>query len=229
MSYAANLLREKIDYGQFQAKYGWMKSLNPQGTCFMMSCRWLGEVVHRPFTTPRDRIETLSRNIAELVLWHAAYRQGMQEKAQRNSTIQNSLGRVGLRSELRKPDDAAIGVGRIPAGPSAQDRQDWEDGDWSGCGLGNIWCVVWKYIQAQKTPYGALMTYVPGPTKEGDAGHTVGEYAPKAGTLLIFDMNAGEFSVSGETEWQSWTGALDSFDTANGKINFVDLIEVWRK
>lgn len=219
MTYATLYLKYPFDYGDLRKKNAGLEGLNPDGTCFTMSCYWAKQLLERPSLPAPELAKLLAAQIMALAPIHAAYiKQTSANLSQneRNRGYVNAFKAVHVRCPTLRGsgDDFVPGISADPD-PSA---------DWMGCAHGDMWCVGYKWIMKQSNTRNFA-------TLLGDDKHTVGIFVAKGTTQIrIWDMNAGEFVVSGEKQWRAWSKEFEQAETAAGaSVKSVTLIELTRE
>jgi hypothetical protein len=220
MSYATTLLKYPFDYGALRKKHPRLEILNPLGTCFTMSARWAKELLNHPSLAAPELARMLEAEIEELAPIHQTYIKetaGTLPQDARNKGYVKVFDGFKLRSPTLRgaQDDWVPGVSRTIEAET----------DWDGCTPGDMWGFVYKWImKGSNTKHMAVLL--------ADDKHTVGVFLPKGNTQIrVWDMNAGEFLLSGRRQWMEWAAAFETNETGDPqqKIQEVTMIEVGRK
>ena len=220
MSYAQQYLKASFDYGSIAKSHN-LRAINPQGTCFAITCDWLWVLVSDSQTaTAGPLMDFLSGETPRLAPFHADHTRrvdGAKGADKRMAEYERSFDRFNLAvTNIDRNSDAVVGASRLPPFSGA---------NWMSCTPGDMWCVIGKYLR-QEVKGGALLNLYDGKVKSASKeGHAIGAFVQQDEAVRVFDMNAGEFLLKDQNAWVAWAKALDTY-YAPTVYNFVDVYEV---
>jgi hypothetical protein len=205
-------LKCPFDYGKLKEQYPSVGQMNPDGSCFTMSCRWARELLDGPTTAADVLRDMLAREIENLAPIHQTYIKETRKdlpQSDRNAGYIKAFRAFHLKSSFLTggPNDQIPGF----SNEKIEDKYT----DWMGLTPGDMWGAVYRWSMQQTKPFAAILS---------DSKHSVGVFI-RAESIRIWDMNAGEFLVTGEAQWRMWSSQFEKFETG-GTLAKVDLIPI---
>ena len=210
VSYAESLLKCEFDFGVL-AKKPVVQRDAPLGSCFTMCCKWAKALLEGPTTSPQHLKDMLEREIENIAPVHAIYIKETSASLpplKRMEGYRNAIKAFHLTAPCLADGD------EIPAFSTKPD----DDLDWMGCIKGDMWCAVYMWSMQQEKPFAGILS---------DDKHSVGLFCP-GDSFRIWDMNAGEFLVTGRVQWRTWCRGFEAFETKGKTLDKVQLIPVKR-
>ena len=222
MGYGPTFRTRDFDYGKLRNDHA-LDHINPQGTCFALSCHWLQLVLLQPQRSPEQLCRELEQSLTSLAFfhsWHIGRIDGADQDSAPGVYI-DSFAHLNLQCKTLNDGQQIDGASRLDKSGTKE--------DWMGCDPGDMWGVIGKYLlKVLDQPAAALLNCYPGPSKQqSTGGHAIAAYVDNNG-IRVFDMNAGQFYLSDFDAWVAWSKSLDSF-CSPGQYNFVDVYPMTQK